>query len=151
METGRPLRIAVLAPPLERVPPPAYGGTERVVVELVAELVRRGWDVTTFASGDSDVPGRLVPTIPEPLRPAGFGGDPSSWFIATLEAVLDRAREFDVIHAHLEWWNLLLSRISPTPVVGTFHARLDDPVSIRLLAHPPAGLVAVSHSQANAH
>ena len=53
----RPLRIAQVVPPMERVPPRAYGGTERVVFELVRELDRRGHDVTTFASGDSDVPG----------------------------------------------------------------------------------------------
>ena len=44
------------------MPPHAYGGTERVVHELVAELVRRGHEVTTFASGDSNVPGTLVET-----------------------------------------------------------------------------------------
>ena len=46
----RPLRIAQVAPPLERVPPEGYGGTERVMYELIVELVRRGHDVTTFAS-----------------------------------------------------------------------------------------------------
>ena len=59
----RPLRIAQVAPPMERVPPRAYGGTERIVYELVKELDRRGHQVTTFASGDSDVPGTLVPTV----------------------------------------------------------------------------------------
>ena len=49
---SRPLRIAQVAPPMERVPPRAYGGTERVIVELVRELDRRGHEVTTFASGD---------------------------------------------------------------------------------------------------
>ena len=47
----RRLRIAQVAPPLERVPPAAYGGTERIVHELTTELVRRGHDVTVFASG----------------------------------------------------------------------------------------------------
>ena len=68
----RPLRIAHVAPPLERVPPLAYGGTERIVYELVVELDRRGHEVTTFASGDSEVPGRLVPTVAEALRPEGY-------------------------------------------------------------------------------
>ena len=47
---ARPLRIAQVAPPMERVPPRAYGGTERIVFELVRELDRRGHEVTTFAS-----------------------------------------------------------------------------------------------------
>ena len=36
---SRPLRIAQVAPPSERVPPLAYGGTERIVHGLVVELV----------------------------------------------------------------------------------------------------------------
>ena len=65
----RSLRIAQVAPPIERVPPEMYGGTERVVHELIVELVRRGHEVTTFASGDSEVPGRLVPTCPSRSGP----------------------------------------------------------------------------------
>ena len=44
-----------------------------------------------------------------------------------MRQVLDRADEFDVIHSHLEWASLLLARVSPTPVVSTFHGRLDLP------------------------
>ena len=71
----RPLRIAHVAPPFERVPPRAYGGTERIVYELVVDLDRRGYDITTFASGDSEVPGRHVVTVPEALRPLGYSGN----------------------------------------------------------------------------
>jgi glycosyltransferase involved in cell wall biosynthesis len=44
------MRIAQIAPLHERVPPPLYGGTERVVSYLTEELVRQGHDVTLFAS-----------------------------------------------------------------------------------------------------
>ena len=47
------MRIAIVAPLAEAVPPQRYGGTERVVSALTEELVRRGHDVTLFASGDS--------------------------------------------------------------------------------------------------
>ena len=146
-----PLRIAQVAPPLERVPPAGYGGTERVVFELTAELVRRGHDVTVFASGDSDVPCRLVPTVDAALRPSGFGDDPSPYFLETLAAVFERGHEFDVVHSHLEWWSLALPRALPVPVVSTFHGRLDVPWSRRLLAGRPTGLVAISRSQASVH
>ena len=146
-----PLRIAQVAPPLERVPPAGYGGTERVVYELTVELVRRGHDVTIFASGDSEVPCRLVPTVEAALRPSGFGDDPSPYFLETLDAVLARGREFDVVHSHLEWWSLALARALPVPVASTFHGRLDVPWSRRLLAGRPSGLVAISRSQASVH
>lgn len=149
---SRPLRIAQVAPPMERVPPAGYGGTERVVFELVRELVRRGHDVTTFASGDSEVPGRLVATMPKALRTAGFGGDPSGYVIATSLAVLDRQAEFDVLHSHLDWHSLPFARAADVPVAATFHGRLDLPWAAAAFASPsPAALVAISANQAAAH
>ncbi|HSL35106.1 MAG TPA: glycosyltransferase family 4 protein [Candidatus Limnocylindrales bacterium] len=148
----RPLRIAQVAPPLERVPPRAYGGTERVMYELIVELDRRGHEVTTFASADSEVPGRLVPTVPEALRPAGVIEDTEGWFIATALAVLDRQDEFDLIHSHLEWASFMLARAARIPVAATFHGRLDLPWSRDILASPTsAHLVAISESQMSVH
>jgi glycosyltransferase involved in cell wall biosynthesis len=147
----RPLRIAQVAPPMERVPPRAYGGTERVIFELVRELDRRGHDVTTFASGDSEVPGRMIATVPEALRPAGFSADPSPYFYLTIQDVLDRIDQFDLIHSHLEWASFLLARVSPIPVVSTFHGRLDLPWADESFRAPPAGLVAISANQASTH
>ncbi|MFL5778029.1 MAG: glycosyltransferase family 4 protein [Chloroflexota bacterium] len=145
----RPLRIAQVTPPLERVPPSAYGGTERVVFELVGELHRRGHQVTTFASGDSEVPGRLIQTVPKALRPAGQGGDPGPWFDLTVAAVMERAHEFDLIHSHLEAASAVLARAVSVPVVSTFHGRLDFEWAPRLLKGVP-GLVAISRHQASA-
>ncbi len=147
----RPLRIAQVAPPLERVPPKAYGGTERVVFELVQELLRRGHDVTTFASGDSDVPGRHVSTVEEALRPAGFDGDAQPYFVRTELEVLARANEFDIVHSHLEWGSILLQRTLPVPVVATFHGRLDAPWAADLFRFATPTLVAISENQARTH
>ena len=148
---SRRLRIAQVAPPLEPVPPPAYGGTERVVGVLVEELDRRGHEVTTFAAGDSTVPGRLVPTVSRALWPANYTGDTAPWFMSTIDAVLARATEFDVIHSHLEWYSPLLARAAPVPVVTTFHGRLDLPWAATLLRRAAGSLVAISRAHANTH
>ncbi len=148
---NRPLRIAQVAPPFERVPPRAYGGTERIVHGLVTELDRRGHEVTTFASADSVVPGRHIATVPEALRPIGYAGDSLPYMQLTLHMVLAHATEFDLIHAHMEWVSLLLARVSPVPVVTTFHGRLDLPWADALLHEPPPGLVAISQNQADTH
>ena len=147
----RPLRIAQVAPPMERVPPRAYGGTERVAFELIRELDRRGHQVTTFASGDSEVPGRHITTVPEALRPAGYAGDAAPYFYLTIQSVLDHLDDFDIIHSHLEWANVLLARISPIPVISTFHGRLDLPWAEAILRISPPGLVAISANQASTH
>lgn len=144
----RQLRIAQVVPPLEAVPPAGYGGTERVVAELVRELRGRGHEVTVFASGDSTIGDPLVVTAPTALRPSGTVGDLLPWQVATIYQVLARAADFDLIHVHLDTLNTLVARLSRTPVVGTFHGRLDSPWYDAILAGAPAGLVAISRSQA---
>jgi glycosyltransferase involved in cell wall biosynthesis len=148
---GQPLRIAQVAPPLETVPPVGYGGTERVVDELVRELDRRGHQVTTFASGDSKVPGRHVPTVPRALRPIGLGEDPASSFRRTVELVLELQDSFDLIHAHVGPWNLEIARRARIPVVSTFHERLDVPWARDALHDGGRGLVAISRDQTRVH
>lgn len=143
-----PLRVALVAPPLERVPPSGYGGTERVVDALRVELLARGHAVTTFASGDSERRGDLVATVPRALRPAGAGDDPTVWFMSTLQDVRERAADFDVVHAHLDVHGATLADGLPAPVVHTFHRRLDLPGWERVLPRMGGLLVAISRSQA---
>jgi glycosyltransferase involved in cell wall biosynthesis len=149
-ETGQ-LRIALVAPPSEAVPPARYGGTERIVHELAVELHRRGHIVTVFGSGDSCVPCELVATAPSALRPMGQDDDWDGWTQLTLSKVLARADTFDIIHSHLDWAGIPLAHASPTPTVCTFHGRLDRPFAAELLGSAPPGLVAISHNQASVH
>jgi len=144
------LRIAQVAPPHEAVPPPRYGGTERVIYELVEELHRRGHEVTLFASGESTTSARLVPTVDTALRPAGRLDEQVHAVVATIGMVYRRSVEFDVIHAHLDWAGVLLARLSHTPVIATFHGRLDRPWASEVLADPPPGLTALSTAHASA-
>jgi len=150
---AQPLRIAQVAPPIEPVPPDGYGGTERVVYELLRELIVRGHEVTTFASGDSAVPGEHVETVPRALRNEGFGGAPTGFVIGTALQVLDHASEFDIIHSHLEWMSVLLARATTVPLAATFHGRLDLPWARSVLepSTPTMRLVAISESQADDH
>ncbi len=146
---GRPLRIAQVAPPFETVPPPGYGGTERVVAALTSELVERGHRVTVFASGDSDVPCELVPTVPVAIRGAGFQDDPTGFFTTTALQVLDRIGDFDVVHSHLDFAGLLMAERAAQPVLTTFHGRLDWPYAETALRLTRSRLVAISQAQAD--
>jgi len=51
VNAGRPLRIAVVAPPWFHVPPDGYGGIETMVADLVDGMVRRGHEVCLVAAG----------------------------------------------------------------------------------------------------
>jgi glycosyltransferase involved in cell wall biosynthesis len=142
------MRIAQIAPLAESVPPKLYGGTERVVSWLVDELVDLGHEVTLFASGDSTTCANLHPVWPRALRLGRPRTDPHLAYAILLEATSRRAREFDVIHSHIDWLHLpLLTRLG-IPFVTTMHGRLDLPgIPEALRAFPDACFVSISDNQ----
>lgn len=121
------MRIAQIAPPFESIPPSRYGGTERVVSLLTEDLVRRGYDVTLFASGDSTTAARLVPTVDSALWRQGKVRDPLVYWSITLGEAYRRAArgEFDIVHSHLDFIAFPCASIVETPTVTTLHGRLD--------------------------
>jgi len=143
----RPLRIAQVAPLFETVPPPRYGGTERIVSYLTEELVRRGHAVTLYATADSETAARLVPCAPKALR-LDRPPDPLLWHLLELEGVYREAAAFDVIHAHTDYLTLPFARAAAAPTVITLHGRLDLPQLDALFArYPDVPLVSISDSQ----
>ncbi|MBS0525434.1 MAG: glycosyltransferase family 4 protein [Proteobacteria bacterium] len=121
------MRIAQVAPLTEAVPPTLYGGTERVISWLTEELVALGHDVTLFASGDSVTSAKLEPMWPRALRLDGTVRDPNALNMTTIEKVYRRAREFDLIHFHLDYYPFSLMSRQATPFLTTLHGRLDLP------------------------
>jgi glycosyltransferase involved in cell wall biosynthesis len=142
------VRIAQLAPLAESVPPKLYGGTERVVAWLVNELVDLGHQVTLFASGDSKTRADLHAVWPRALRLGEKGVDPNAACTLLLEAIATRAKEFDVIHSHLDWLPLpMLSRLG-VPFLTTLHGRLDLPGLPDVIQQfPEAKLISISQHQ----
>jgi glycosyltransferase involved in cell wall biosynthesis len=121
------MRIAMVAPLTEAVPPPQYGGTERVISLLTEELVRRGHDVALFASGDSKTRARLVKGSRQSLRSTPDVTDWMAYTIRELGQVYRRADEFDLIHNHVDYFALPIAERHATPTVTTTHGRLDVP------------------------
>ncbi|HEX3341622.1 MAG TPA: glycosyltransferase family 4 protein [Pseudolabrys sp.] len=142
------MRIAQIAPLAESVPPKLYGGTERVVAWLVDALVGLGHQVTLFASGDSHTKAELVPVCQRALRLARPRPDPTAAQTALLEAVAQRANEFDVIHAHIDWLHLPILNRAGAPFLTTLHGRLDLPgLSNMIELFPAAPYVSISDNQ----
>ena len=119
------MRIAQIAPVMESVPPRLYGGTERVVSYLTEELVRQGHEVTLFASADSQTKAQLVPCSPAALRLEPRSTDVWPHYMLTLEQVRRRARQFDVMHFHIDYLHFPLMRELRVPNVTTLHGRQD--------------------------
>jgi len=142
------MRIAQIAPPWFTVPPQGYGGTERVVSELCEGLVRRGHDVTLFASGGSRTGAHLVSPLDAPPPAAALGSTSEDLFHA-VSAYL-RAGEFDVIHDHTGECGAAMGALlgGRPPVVATLHGCW-TPQLRRLhgVLGPRVGLVAISEAQ----
>ncbi|MCU0545807.1 MAG: glycosyltransferase family 4 protein [Oscillatoriaceae cyanobacterium Prado104] len=115
------MRIAQVAPLWERVPPPAYGGIELVVGLLCDELVRRGHEVTLFASGDSISLAKLESVHPQALRLDKEVKEYGIYEMLQLSRVYEKAAEFDIIHSHMGCAALPYANLVKTPTVHTLH------------------------------
>jgi glycosyltransferase involved in cell wall biosynthesis len=116
---------------------------------LTEGLVRRGLDVTLFATGNSTTSAKLHALFPE-----GYVENPDMWpwelyEMLNLAAAVERARDFDVIHYQAAYYpmSLAFARLSPTPIVQTLH-HSPSAEEIRLWArYPEVPFVAISNEQ----
>ena len=142
------MKIAQVSPLAEPVPPIGYGGTERIVAYLSDELIRRGHEVTLFASGDSQTKGQLIAGSERALRLDPEIVDPQAHDTFQLAQVLQEAEAFDIIHFHTGYSHFPLFRGHQTPGVTTFHGRLDIPDLNQLFSEfTDMPVVSISNSQ----
>jgi glycosyltransferase involved in cell wall biosynthesis len=142
------MRIAQIAPLFESVPPQGYGGTERVVSYLTEELVRRGHEVTLFASGDSQTRARFIPCCPSALRLDAACTDAMAYHFAMLEKVQRRADEFDILHYHVDYLHYPFTVRHGRPNVTTLHGRLNIPELVPVYEEfPRMAVVSISDAQ----
>ncbi|MEO7194632.1 MAG: glycosyltransferase family 4 protein [Pseudonocardiaceae bacterium] len=118
------LRIAMIAPPYFPVPPPAYGGVEAVVADLVDALVDRGHHLTLIGAGQPGTRAqRFLASCDVP--PAERLGEPlpEMAHAAYVARALERC-DVDIVHDHT-LAGPLLARGRLTPTVVTLHGPVD--------------------------
>jgi len=113
-------RIAILSPVAWRTPPRQYGAWETVAGNVAEGLAARGWDVTLFATGDSQTHAHLHSVVEHGYEedPAA---DPKVSEYLHISEVFEHAAEFDLIHSHYDFMALTYSRLVKTPVLTTIH------------------------------
>jgi len=114
------MHIAMLSPIAWRTPPLHYGPWESMVSLLTEGLVSRGFNVTLFATGDSETSGKL-----HAVCPRGYEEDrsimPKVWECLHISELFERAEEFDIIHNNFDFLPLTYTGLITTPVVTTIH------------------------------
>jgi glycosyltransferase involved in cell wall biosynthesis len=120
------LKIALISPLYEAVPPKFYGGTERIVAYLADALVDLGHEVTLFTSGDARTKAKLVAVRDQALRldPAPLKSDVAA-HLAMLHRVRRLAHTFDVIHFHIDLIQYPIFEAHAAKCLTTLHGRLD--------------------------
>jgi glycosyltransferase involved in cell wall biosynthesis len=148
-ERTQPMRIAVVGPVAQSIPPTRSGSVEAVTALLTDGLVAKGHEVTLFATGSSSTTARLHATFP-----LGYHEDTSLWpwelcELLNLAAAIERAAAFDVLHYQAEYApiSLAFTRLSPIPVLLTLHHAPTPPEVALWSRYPEAPFVAISAAQ----
>jgi glycosyltransferase involved in cell wall biosynthesis len=113
-------RVAILSPVAWRTPPRKYGAWETVAGNIAEGLVARGWDVTLFATRDSQTGGRLHAVVERGYEEDSCI-DPKVAEYLHISEVFEHAGEFDLIHSHYDFMALSYSRLVKTPMLTTIH------------------------------
>jgi len=114
------MKVAMLSPIAWRTPPRHYGPWEQVVSLLTEGLVKRGVDVTLFATADSQTAGKLHAVCPRPYE-EDKSIDAQVYTSLHISELLDRADEFDLIHNHFDFLPLTYLGAAKTPTLTTIH------------------------------
>ena len=143
------MRIGLLGPITWRTPPRRYGPWEQVVYHLAEGLVRRGHEVTLFATGDSVTSARLVAVCPRPLGESP-DLDPKIYEYLHVAEALRHARDgaLDVLHNHFNCYPLAFADLVDVPIVTTLHGSALLEPATRVIYRQRAQLPYVSISDA---
>ena len=114
------MKVAVLSPVAWRTPPRHYGPWEQIASNIAEGLIKKGIDVTLFATGDSLTAGTL-----EAVCETGYEEDRNQ-DAKVLEClhisnVMEKASQFDLIHNNFDFLPLTYSGLIKTPVITTIH------------------------------
>jgi len=140
------MRIGLIAPIIEQVPPRLHGSAERTVALLAEGLANRGHSVTVFASGDSQVRARLIAPVGRAMSFSDL--DPTAATLLHVAKAYESSSEFDIIHNHAGAIAFPFARASSVPTVTTTYDRLHAPGMRQLFdSFPEQALVATSWAQ----
>jgi glycosyltransferase involved in cell wall biosynthesis len=140
------MKIAMLSPIAWRTPPRNYGPWEQVASMITEALIKKGADVTLFATGDSITSGNLQSVCATPYAEDSHV-DAKVWECLHISHLMEQANDFDIIHNHFDFLPLTYSRLIKTPIVTTIHGFSSDkiiPVYKKYNAH--SAYVSISDS-----
>ena len=114
------MKVAVLSPVAWRTPPRHYGPWEQIASNIAEGLVKRGLEVTLFATGDSITAGTLD-AICEQGYEEDRNQDAKVLECLHISNLMEKASSFDIIHNNFDFLPLTYSGLIKTPMLTTIH------------------------------
>src|SRR3990167_3440307 len=121
------MNIGIMVYPHYSVPPEKYGPMQTVAAALAKGLSSRGHNVTTFATGDSKIPGRIIAIkgtgdIDDPTVP-----DPTIYEQVAIQKLLEHRSDFDVLSSHISFHVLPFIEFLKYPIVVNLQGDYSNP------------------------
>lgn len=151
------LKIAIISPPYESVPPKRFGAIELVVYNLVEQLVKNGHKVYLLATGNSKTSAELLPYLPKSFREyseSQFHKLEEKLTLLCVGRILKYLNklEVDIVHNHCGTMIVPFLDSITHPMITTLHAPIGfyNKYSKMIYEHfKNANYVSVSHNQRN--
>jgi glycosyltransferase involved in cell wall biosynthesis len=109
---AKKLKIAQVAPLWFPIPPKKYGGIEWIVYSLCEGLTKLG---------HSKAPGKHIKIFPKSLIESGVSWQDHTYNMMNLSEAFKMADDFDIIHTHVDLWDLYFAPVVKTKVLHTVH------------------------------
>ncbi len=141
------MKIALISTVSTPVRASHAGSVESLVWLLSGQLQRLGHDVTVFGCAGSEVPSKLVTTLPGSY---GADGSPDDWMLCewiNIGRAIARSGEFDVMHCNAYLWGVPLAGACRCPMLSTMHILPYDDDAAIWRACPEAKVSAISAFQ----
>jgi glycosyltransferase involved in cell wall biosynthesis len=114
------MKVAVLSSVAWRTPPRHYGPWEQIASNIAEGMIKKGVEITVFATGDSITAGKL-----ESICEQGFEENRNQDYKVLeclhISNLMEKAGEFDLIHNNFDFLPLTYSGLIKTPLITTIH------------------------------
>ena len=128
------MKIALIAPLEESIPPKYYGGIEWIVYYLAHLLGKKGHEVDLYATGDSQKEEfySLVPIVSQGLRTVSpYSHDihlreSAKWLGIAKIIKLISQKKYDIVHNHASWRMLNFGNLITPSMITTHHGPLNQ-------------------------
>jgi glycosyltransferase involved in cell wall biosynthesis len=146
------MRLLQLCPLWYPISHAAPGGIESLLAHLGPSLASAGCELTYLASGDSAVPGQLVPVVSRSVCALIDEQSAACYEFYEqhlLRLAVERLSAYDVVHSHIGPSGFVLSSIAPStvPIIHTLHSPVLDDLLWYLRHNPHVVLTTVSDYQ----